>query len=261
MQGGIHMKASSTLAALCQRSSTRKFTENVVSDAQREAVLHAALRAPSAGAMMMYSVIDIQNKATIEKLSVLADNQSFIAKAPWALIFVADYCKWIDLFKHNHCFEIEDISHERTKPGFAELMLAVQDTMLAAGNAMTAAEAVGLGSCFIGDVLENAEEIRELLDLPEHTLPLSMLVIGEPIKKRPQTPHPVSNLVMHEKYCRATPEMLVAQTSEMGAMFCPHSPDSGARIRDLYTRKHTSDFMYEMERSIRVWFDNWCGNL
>ena len=43
---------------------------------------------------------------------------------------------------------------------------------------MVAAEALGLGSCYIGDIVENAEEVAGLLDLPPYTMPLSMLIIG-----------------------------------------------------------------------------------
>ena len=90
-----------TLDIIEQRSSTRQFAQDVeITDEQREAVLHAASRAPSAGAMMMYSIIDICRQETLNRLAVLCDNQPMIAKAPWALIFVVDYCKWIDLFEH-----------------------------------------------------------------------------------------------------------------------------------------------------------------
>lgn len=56
--------------------------------------------------------------------------------------------------------------------------------MIAAQNAVVAAEALGLGSCYIGDIVENAEEVAELLDLPPYTIPLSMLIIGTPRKER-----------------------------------------------------------------------------
>ena len=42
-------------------------------------------------------------------------------------------------------------------------------------------------------------------------------------------------------------------------MFRPHADEAGARVRDIYTRKHTSAFMAEMNRSMRRWFANWSG--
>ena len=247
-----------------RRSSTRQFAHDVgVSDEQRAAVLHAASRAPSAGAMMMYSIIDIREQATLDRLSVLCDNQPFIAKAPWALVFVVDYAKWIDLFEHAGCFSPEFNKRQgaepRRTPGLGEFAIAAQDAVIAAQTAVIAAEAVSLGSCYIGDVVENAEEMAALLDLPAHTVPLSMLVLGVPAKERPATPHPVANLVMPERYRRADETMLDAQLREMDEMFRPHACEEGERVRDIYTRKHTSAFMAEMCRSMERWLANWTG--
>lgn len=266
---GAEMSAGAShpvLQVIEKRSSTRRFADGApVSDAQREAVLHAASRAPSAGAMMMYSIIDIREQATLDRLAVLCDNQPMIARAPWALVFVVDYCKWIDLFEHVGCFdpafaERTGVQPRRT-PGLGEFAIAAQDAVIAAQNAVIAAEAVGLGSCYIGDIVENAEEVRDLLGLPAHTVPLSMLILGVPAKERSATPHPTVNLVMSERYRRADEATLDAQVAEMDAQFCPHATEPGERVRDIYTRKHTSPFMAEMCRSMERWLANWSGGL
>ena len=132
------------------RSSTRKFAQDPVTDEQRSAVLHAATRAPSAGAMMMYSILDIRNQETLDQLAVLCDDQPFIATAPWALVFVVDYAKWIDLFEHAGCFEPSFVEQTgkspRRAPGMGEFAIAAQDAVIAAQTAVIAAEAVGLGA-------------------------------------------------------------------------------------------------------------------
>lgn len=148
---------NATLDLICRRSSTRVFADTPVDEAQRQAVLHAATRAPSGGAMMMYSIIDIRRRETIERLAVLCDNQPFIAKAPWALVFVVDYAKWMDLFAELACADAEGTGPRPPQRG--ELAIAAQDTVAAAQTAVIAAEAVGLGSCYIGDVVEHAEEV------------------------------------------------------------------------------------------------------
>ena len=252
-----------TLALIEQRSSTRRFAgELPVTGAQREAVLHAASRAPSAGAMMMYSIIDIREQAALDRLMVLVDNQPFVAQASWALLFVVDYAKWIDLFEHVGCFE-EDLergaTNVRRHPHLGDFAIAAQDAVITAQTAVIAAEAVGLGSCYIGDIVEHAEEVAEFIGLPAHTMPLSLLVLGTPARERPATPHPIVNLVMRERYQRADKATLDAQVAEMDAMFRPHATDAGSRVRDIYTRKHTSDFMAEMGRSMELWFKNWTG--
>lgn len=254
-----------TLDLIDRRSSTRRFADGVeVTDEQRDAVLRAASRAPTAGAMMMYSIIDIRAQKTLDRLAVLCDDQPMIARAPWALVFVVDYCKWIDLFERVGCFDAAFIERTgiaaRRAPGLGEFAIAAQDAVIAAQSAVIAAEAVGLGTCYIGDIVENAEEVRDLLDLPPHTVPLSMLILGEPAKERPATPHPVENLVMPERYRRADASTLDAQVAEMDALFRPHASGPGEHVFDIYTRKHTSDFMAEMGRSMERWLANWRGD-
>ncbi len=258
----VETTGNAVLDILEHRSSTRAFARDdndhpvAVTDEQRAAILHAASRAPSAGAMMMYSIVSIREQATLDRLADLCDHQPMIAKAPWALIFVVDYAKWIDLFEHVGCFEPEFVERvgkaPRRAPGLGDFAIAAQDAVIAAQNAVVAAESLGLGSCYIGDIVENAEEVAALLDLPAYTMPLSMLIIGTPRKERPAIAHPVVNLVHEERYCRADAATMDAQVAEMDAMFRPHA-------RDIYTRKHTSPFMAEMSRSMEWWFKNWLG--
>ncbi len=257
------------LRVIEQRSSTRAFAKGEDGRPvqptldQRRAVLHAASRAASAGAMMMYSVIDIREQATLERLAELCDHQPMIAHAPWALVFVVDYAKWIDLFEFTGCYELEFVERTGKAPnrhvGLGEWAIASQDAVIAAQTAVIAAEAVGLGSCYVGDVVENAEQVAELLDLPAHTVPLCMLILGQPARERAPIAHPVENLVMRERYRRASPDVLAAQAAEMDEVFRSRPVELGERVRDIYTRKHTSDFMAEMGRSMELWLQNWRG--
>lgn len=260
---------NAVLDVLERRSSTRAFAKDEdgkplpVTDEQRAAILHAASRAPTAGAMMMYSIVSVREQATLDRLADLCDHQPMISHAPWALVFVVDYAKWIDLFEHVGCFEPEFAERcgkrPRRTPNLGDFAIAAQDAVIAAQNAVVAAESLGLGSCYIGDIIENAEQVAELLGLPAHTVPLSMLIIGTPAKERPAIAHPVVNLVHEERYRRADAATLDAQVAEMDEMFRPHAKEAGERVIDIYTRKHTSPFMAEMGRSMEWWLQNWAG--
>ena len=257
------MENNAILSALSARKSVRVFTTDPVTPDERAAILNAAFQAPTAGNQQLYTILDITDPALKATLADLCDHQPMIAKAPWALIFVVDYAKWIDLFEHVGCFEPEFVERTgkapRRAPGLGDFAIAAQDAVIAAQNAVVAAEALGLGSCYIGDIVENAEEVAELLDLPPYTMPLSMLIIGTPRKERPAIAHPVVNLVHEERYCRADAATMDAQVAEMDAMFRPHAREVGERVVDIYTRKHTSPFMAEMSRSMEWWFKNWLG--
>ena len=79
------------LEVINNRRSVRKYSERRISAEEKDQVLQATLRAPTAGNMMLYSIIEIEDQDLKNKLSITCDHQPFIAKAPWVLLFLADY--------------------------------------------------------------------------------------------------------------------------------------------------------------------------
>ena len=152
------------------RKSVRVFEDKQIEPHIKDEIINSAFEAPTAGCMMLYSILDITDKELKAKLSVTCDNQPFIAKAPFVLIFLADYQRWYDSFELNDC--------NPRKPGQGDILLASADTLIAAQNTVVAAESLGIGSCYIGDILENKEVVSELLDLPEFVIPIAMVVYG-----------------------------------------------------------------------------------
>ena len=152
------------LQALSARKSVRVYTDEPVTEAERNAILQAAFQAPTAGNQQLYTILDITDPALKATLADLCDHQPFIAKAPLVLVFLADCRRWLNAY---HAAGIEDVR----KPGAGDLMLAVADTCIAAQNAVVAAESMGIGSCYIGDVIENVEAMRDALHLPDFVVP------------------------------------------------------------------------------------------
>ena len=87
-----------TLKVIQQRRSTRKYANTPVTSEEKEAILQAAMRAPTAGNMMLYTIIEVEDQTLKDRLAVTCDNQPFIAKAPYVLLFAADYQRWMDTF-------------------------------------------------------------------------------------------------------------------------------------------------------------------
>lgn len=232
------------LKQLKQRKSVRVFEDRAIEAMIKDEIIKSAFEAPTAGNMMLYSIIDITDKELKSKLSVTCDNQPFIAKAPLVLIFLADYQRWYDAFELNDC-------NPRT-PGEGDILLAYADAIIAAQNTVVAAESLGIGSCYIGDILENYEEVRELLDLPEFVIPAAMLVYGYPTQQQKDRKKPIrfdKEYIVHEdKYSRLTDE-------EHIEMHRKHNEKSGINkdeiegIKALCKRKYMSDFSLEMNLS------------
>ena len=57
------------------------------------------------------------------------------------------------------------------------MLLAMEDSIIAAQNAVVAAESLGIGSCYIGDILENYEIHQELFHLPQYAIPTTLLFL------------------------------------------------------------------------------------
>lgn len=235
-----------TIRQLFQRRSVRVFEDKEISSDDKAAILRSAVMAPSAGCQQLYTILDITDQQLKEELVKTCDNQPFIAKAKMVLIFLADCRKWYDAFQYAGC--------EPRKPGAGDLMLAVTDAAIAAQNAVTAAESLGIGSCYIGDVMENYEKQRDLLDLPEYVFPACMVVFGYPTeeqKSRKKPQRASMEYIVHENTYR---EM---DSDELHAMLAYKAGIREYRdwIRSFCDFKFNSDFSREMTRSVEKYLD------
>ena len=239
------------LRQLHERKSVRVYEDRPIEGEVKQAVLEAAIQAPSAGNMALYTILDITDAEMKQKLSVSCDNQPFIATAPMVLIFCADYRRWYDVF----CDHVQEVR----KPSMGDLFLAEADTLIAAQNAVVAAHSLGLGSCYIGDITENFEYHRELLKLPKYVVPAAMLCIGYPTQQqlnRPKPPrHAVSSLVHENGYN-------MEKSYDMARMLEIQQGKSGEELTDwirrFCKRKWNSEFSEEMSRSCTEMVKHWC---
>ena len=230
------------LRQLDARKSTRAFEDREISPAEKDAILRAAVMAPTAGNQQMYTIINVTDPALKERLSETCDHQPFIAKAKLVLVFCADFQKWYDAFLEAGCAP--------RKPGVGDLMLAVTDTAIAAQNAVVAAESLGIGSCYIGDIMENCEIHREMLRLPEYVFPAAMLVFGYPTDQQKERKKPERVAMKHVVHENAYRHM---DGAELREMFGPRTIAKGSYeewMKAFCERKYNSDFSREMTRSV-----------
>ncbi|MEG1460390.1 MAG: nitroreductase family protein [Oscillospiraceae bacterium] len=236
------------LESLKNRKSVRVYSSKNITAEDKAAIIDAALQAPTAGNMLLYSIIDVTDPEVKTSLSVLCDNQPFIAKAPLVLVFCADWQKWFDSFKLLYGDDVR-------APRLGDYSLAVSDSLIAAQNTVVAAESLGIGSCYIGDVIENCEDVRSLLQLPDYVVPAALLCYGYPTeqqKNRSKPPRCKAEFVVSENsYRRLDPEQLTAMfNSKTGT-----ADGFDKEVRGLFERKWSQKFMAEMTRSIEKWME------
>ena len=229
------------LRQLNVRKSVRVFENRDIDESVVNAILTAAAMAPTAGNQQLYTIIRVTDEEKKRSLAVSCDDQPFIATAPLVLIFCADCLKWYDAFRTAGC--------EPRLPGVGDLLLAVDDALIAAQNTVTAAESFGIGSCYIGDIMENCEIHRETLGLPRYVFPAAMLVFGYPTEQQRTRQKPVRcdlGHIVHEN------EYRVMDACELRDMLMrDRDPEDYDRwIQAFCKRKYNSDFSREMTRSV-----------
>jgi len=236
-------KMNETIRQLFARKSMRAFDGRPISDDDKNLIIDAAIQAPTAGNQTLYTIIEVDDQSIKDSLAISCDNQPFIAKAPLVLVFLADCRRWLD------CYEYAGSSPR--KPGVGDLLLASQDAAIAAQNAVTAAESLGIGSCYIGDILENHDRHVELLKLDPYVMPVTMLVFGYPTEQQKARPKPARvdrrHIVRHNAYSRL-PE------AELRAMYSSADPEQTTGFDDFMQafckRKYMADFAVELTRSV-----------
>lgn len=256
---------NTTLELIHKRRSTRQYAPEPLTQDEKDAILAATLRAPTAGAMMLYTIIEIEDQDLKNRLAQTCDHQPFIAKAPYMLLFLADYQRWMDLYAAAYCEQrAEELNIQPRTPGEGDLILAMMDALIAAQTAVIAAESLGIGSCYIGDIIENWEIHRDLFSLPRFTFPAALLCFGRPVDKGPRrlVPRFERKFVVHQnKYQRFSIDELNELHLPHGrASFAQHDFPNGAQniIQHNYLRKFTADFSIEMTRSARAILKKWC---
>ena len=235
------------IQSLFDRKSVRAYTDQEIPEQAIHTILSAATQAPSPGNQQLYTILQISDPELKHRLSISCDNQPFIAKAKLVLVFCADCLKWYNAYKTAGCTP--------RKPGVGDLMLAVSDANIAAQNAVTAAESLGIGSCYIGDIMENIETQQDILGLPNYVFPAAMVVFGYPTEQQKGREKPARFDLKYIVQEDAYHELSEAELREMFAQ------RTGVKsyedwVTAFCDRKYNSDFSKEMTRSVRKVLEN-----
>lgn len=238
-----------TLRILTQRATCRDFLDRPVPTDLLQQVLSAAVHAPSAGNLQPFSVIKIENADTRGKLMHLCGEQAFIARAPVSLLFCIDWSRL------RRWAELEEAPFAADQ-SWRMFWLSLEDTVIAAQNMVTAADALGLGSVYVGMVYEAIEPMREMFRMPGCVYPTIMLCLGYPDESQPAAPSsklPMEMLVHDEVYQPSDDETLRAAHNEKHAKYRrPITEEDLAEIESVARAVHGPEFATRcVERILR----------
>ncbi len=195
---------------LKNHASVRNFTRRIVDETIIKDIFEATIRASNTGNMQLYSVILSTQPKIKNELLPLHFNQKMVQEAPLVFTFCADvnrFSQWCRQRGTEPCYD-----------NFLWFSTALVDTVLAAENAALAAESKGLGICFLGTTMYNAEEISKVLNLPQGVVPVVTMAAGYP-EEQPTGELterlPFEAVVHFEKYRQYTPEQIDEYYSEI----------------------------------------------
>lgn len=190
------------LDSMKNRRSIRSYTDQDIPELLLNELFEVASRASNTGNMQLYSVVVTRDPVNKEKQSPIHFNQKMVKDAPVLLTFCADanrFVKWAE--------------QRKAEAGFANLqtfIAATIDAMLFAQAFSDAAEARGLGICYLGTTAYNADKIIDAFLLPRLVVPIVSLAVGYPNDPLPEQVErlPLDAIVHKEVYRDYTSETI-----------------------------------------------------
>jgi len=176
---------------LLNRKTIRRYSAKNIDDKLLENLLMEGCRASTTGNMQVYSVIITRDPSKKNELAPLHFNQSMVTEAPVVLTFCADFNRF-----NKWCRE------RNAEPGydnFLSFFTAAIDVLLVAQTLCIAAEARGLGICYLGTTTYMAQEIIKVLNLPKGVVPVTTVTLGWPAEKPEQVDRLPLEAVIHEE--------------------------------------------------------------
>ena len=158
---------------IIKRRSVRNFEDKQIPEGIIEQLLDAANNAPSGGNIQPISVILVQDAQARQELAKMVGDQPWVRNAPLSMIFC------IDFYRAKRWASVSDVDYKGEK-ALLSFLIAYADLMCSAQNVVILAESHGLGSVYIGTILDVIDDAREYFSIPKYVLPMMVLSIGYP---------------------------------------------------------------------------------
>ncbi len=170
--------ANPVIEALLAHRSVRAYGPAPLPEGALETAVAAAQSAASSSNLQVWSVVAVTDPRRKARLAELSGSQKHILEAPLFLVWLIDFDRLTQLTPEAEP-PCEALDYTET------FLLGAIDTALAAQNAVTAFESLGLGAVFTGGIRNHPAEVAAELSLPPRVFPLVGLAVGWPDPARP----------------------------------------------------------------------------
>jgi nitroreductase len=187
------MNNKEMIETLINRRTIRKYAPKDIDDKIMDEIMIAGCRTSNTGNMQVYSIIITKDDDKKKELAPFHFNQKMVTEAPVVLTFCADFNRFSKWCRSR-----------KAEPGydnFLSFMTAAIDALLVAQTVCIAAEAKGLGICYLGTTTYMADKIIEVLKLPRGVVPVTTVTIGWPAETPEQVDRlPLEAIIHNEEY-------------------------------------------------------------
>jgi nitroreductase len=153
------MDSSDLFGFLSSRSSVREYKNEPLTEEDIDYILSCAGTAPSAGNLEAWDVVVVTDEDTRSALAEAAFGQEHVEQAPVIFVVCSNYVRSMSRY------------------GERGILYGLEDATIACTYLMLAAHAKKLQSCWTGAF--DDDDVREILSLPKHIRPVSLLAVGK----------------------------------------------------------------------------------
>lgn len=161
------------IKTIFKRRSVRKFKDEPLQDEELGLLLQCAMAAPSANNLKAWHFVVVTKRERLNQLGEIHPHGKMLTQAPAALLLCGD---------------------SLLQPNIGYLAL---DCAAATQNVLLAATALKIGSVWLGVYPreQRMNDIKALLDIPEHIVPIALVALGYADEKKasnaPWTPEKI----------------------------------------------------------------------
>ena len=156
------MESNPAYRNIVERTSVRRYADREVSNEFKEAILYAAMSAPSGVNRQPWEFIVVDDRGLLSRLSESLPYAKMAAAAPMAIVVCGNRDRFLD---------------------GDDATLWEQDLSASSENILLAAHALGLGAVWtcLYPHPDREEAVRKTLNIPDNLIPFNLIPVGYPL--------------------------------------------------------------------------------
>ena len=170
------------------RRSVRSYLPDMPADDLINKVLHAGMKAPTAGNKQPWEFIVVTSEEQRRAIAEVAREQFWMTTAPVHIACVGDLSRRVPDYAGPPLDETSEIF---------DLKQVIRDTAIAVEHLVLEAQSLGLGTCWVAWFTQ--EDMRRVLGTPGSTYVVAVITVGHPAEDPNPRPRRALDQIMRRE--------------------------------------------------------------